>query len=36
VKLPGASQTAINNIQQAGGSFEKVPVLQRVSQTKES
>jgi large subunit ribosomal protein L15 len=35
VKLPGASQTAIDNIQQAGGSFEKVPVLQRASQTKE-
>ncbi|HEY4963670.1 MAG TPA: 50S ribosomal protein L15 [Candidatus Saccharimonadales bacterium] len=35
VKLPGASQTAIDNIQQAGGSFEKVTVLQRESQTKE-
>jgi large subunit ribosomal protein L15 len=36
VKLPSASQTAIDNIQQAGGSFEKVPMLQRQVQTKES
>jgi large subunit ribosomal protein L15 len=34
VKLPAASQTAIANVQQAGGSFESVPRMQRAKTSK--
>jgi large subunit ribosomal protein L15 len=34
IKLPGASQSAIDAVQKAGGSFEKVAIMQRAKREK--